>query len=838
MKKQDKPNTVSEGNELWDGITEEDFIEADNDEDIDAPEYDKEKMRIFIANINLARQIPRFMDGLKPVERRILCTVYGMKAFPNTPNKKSNKIIGATGELHPHGDTAIYESIASMIQYWKRQVPLLDGKGENFGSTEDSTPAHPRYTGATLSGYSYECFFEEYDEDCIEMIFNEGAGESEPAALPAKFPNILLNGVFALAMGNLIYIPPYNVEDIMNLSRKLLKNPNYSDCYIVPDFPTGCDIVDNGSWKQICDEGEGRLIMQSIITIESGTCVQGRKKTPAWGLHVRNLPWLVELKSFEDKLASLIKNKEISIIDAQNERKQLRRGMKSDIVIDYCVYIDKSHDPYEVREKLWSRCGLRKTLPVNFKAVEEGYSLSERLNIRSLLLSWIDTRREYKRRIYNKKLGELKARNDFLQVFVEITGTDKLEKTLNIIRNSSTSDARSQLMLLTEMTSFQADKLLGMRVSSFTKDMREKYIEELKKNAESILHYSELIRSPKKIDAIIDLELQELRKYRSDRKSQLVALGGRVIPNTLHSIIVTKMGYVKKFLIEKIKTNIQIGAMKNGDFPAHYIGIKNLDSLLVLDDSGRMTNIPVHEIPSTDPNQIGTDAFSLFRLNGSIIKLLPWVSEDNEYALSDELESELFLITLSENGYIKKTPLRDMRSSFGNKPAKSVRITGLKEYDRLVYGNILSNDTNVLVYTLHGRFKSVEFKSIPTMSKSSQGLSCIKTDEDKCAGLVSISTATEDSYLVVVTSQGCMKKLSMNHIRIHGNRKDDSMILTSLDPGDSVYSVGIANKGVTVTTKSGSTCFSIDEIPELGTRAKCKKMISLSRSNLLSVSYE
>lgn len=835
MKKQ---NDVGEGDGLWDGISEEDFLESDNTEDVNTSEYDKEKMRIFIANMNLARQIPRFMDSLKPVERRILYTLYEMKAFPNGPNKKSNKIIGETGVLHPHGDSAIYESIASMVQYWKRQVPLIDGKGENFGSTEDSTPAHARYTGATLSEYSYECFFEDYDVDCVEMIYNEGAGEYEPAALPAKFPNILINGVFALAMGNLIYIPPYNVEDVMNLTCKLLKNPNYSNCYIVPDFPTGCDIVDDGSWKQICEKGFGKLIIQSIITIESGTCIQGRKKTPAWALHVRNLPWLVELKSFEEKLATLVRNKELSIIDAQNERRLLRRGMKSDIVIDYCVYVERSHDPYEIREKLWSRCGLRKTLPVNFKAVEEGYNLSDRLNVRTLLLSWIDTRREYKRRLYNKKLSELEARNNFLRIFVEITGSSKLEKTLNIIRNSSTSDAREQLMRMTEMSSYQADKLLGMRISSFTKDMRERYIEEIEKNNGAIDHYSKLIRNPKKIDEIIELELKELKKYKSDRKSQLIGLTGKVIPDTLHSVVVTKMGYVKKFLYEKAKTNnIQIGAMKNGDYPVHYICIKNLNSLLVLDDSGRMTNIPVHEIPSTDSNQIGTDVFSVFKLNGVIIRLLPWVSADNEDAISNEIGSDLFFMTLSEAGYIKKTPLQDMRNSFGDKPAKAVKITGLKDYDRLVYASVLPDNTDIIIYTEQGRFKPIEFKSIPTMSKSSQGLLSIKMDEDRCIGIVPLETDS-DSYLVVVTTQGCMKKISMNHVRLNGNRKDDSMLLTSLDPGDSVYSIGITSKGVAVVTRSGTTYFDIDDIPELGTRAKCKKMIPLQfKANIISVSY-
>lgn len=833
-----KTNGITDGNDLWGDITEEDFIESNNDEDINTVEYDKEKMRIYLANINLSRQIPRFMDSLKPVERRILYVLFMLKAFPNTPNKKSNKIIGETGVLHPHGDSAIYESIASMVQYWKRQVPLIDGKGENFGSAEDSTPAHPRYTGATLSEYSYECFFEDYDEDCVEMLYNEGAGDNEPAALPAKFPNILINGVFALAMANLIYIPPYNVEEVMKLTRKLLKNPNYENCYIVPDFPTGCDIVDDGSWREICDTGSGKLTIQSIITIESGTCVQGRRKTPAWALHVRNLPWLVELSSFENKLASLIKNKEISIIDAQNERKQIRNGMKSDIIIDYCVYIDKSHDPYEVREKLWAKCGLRKVLPVNFKAVEEGYTLSDRLNVRSLLLMWIDTRREYKRRLYNKRLGELEARNDFLRVFIDVTNGNKLEKTLNIIRHSSTSDAREQLMKLAKMSSYQADKLLGMRISSFTKDTREKYIEELKRNDDAIDHYYKLIRSPKKIDDIIDLELKELTKYSSERKSQLIGLTGRVIPDTLHAIIITKMGYIKKFMIEDRTSNLQLGAMKTGDYPTQYLEIRNIDSILMLDDNGRMSNIPVYEIPSTDVNQYGTDIFSVCRLNGSIIKMLPWISEDKENALSTKIGSELFFVTVSESGYIKKTALEDLRKNLSDKSSKAIKISGLKDLDRLINADILINDTDIILYTEKGQFKPIEFKSIPIMSRSSQGLLAIKMDEDKCVGMVQL-TDDKKSYLIVITSQGCMKKIPMSYIRVNGNRKDDSMILTSLDPGDSVFSVGIANKGVAVVTRTGTSYFNIEDIPELGTRAKCKKLVPLQfKANIMHVSYE
>ena len=299
---------------LWGGVTEKDFEnEAENVYDKDIGEYDKRSMTYFSQNVNLMRHLPRLADSLKPVERRGLYTLYEDKAFPGTRSKKSSVIVGDTMTYHPHGDGSIYGTLVGMAQPFTNPVPMVQGTG-NFGNDiHPNGNAAMRYTEMTMSNYAQDCFFSDYDDDCIEKIFNTSRDEDEPLALPCKYPNILVNGGFGIATGNAFCVPTYSIPDIVKLTKKLLRNPDYDDIYIMPDSPTGCDIVDNGSLREICDTGTGVLKMRSTITIE-----ENPKRPNVWILRVHNLPWMVSIDSITDALTKYTKDGVLPIKDIED----------------------------------------------------------------------------------------------------------------------------------------------------------------------------------------------------------------------------------------------------------------------------------------------------------------------------------------------------------------------------------------------------------------------------------------------------------------------------------------------------------------------------------------
>lgn len=819
----------NEETSLWDGITDEDFINEDNIEDVEMVIFNTDRMRIFFANTTYFRQLIRLSDSLKPVSRRLLYTMKKLKAVDGR-TFKSQKIVGDTSVLHPHSGDAIYGNEVTLGQYWRTPVPLISGTG-NFGNAMDSKGhGQMRYTEACISKYAKECFFEEYDEDCIEMLMNEGAGEEEPVSFPSKFPNVFVNGGFGIGTaGNKSCIPSYNIDDIVELIRRLMTNPDDPDIYMVPDFPTGADIVDDGSLRSINDTGKGNIKMRSTIDVIEGFCQQDKRKIPAWELHILNLPWMVDIPSVQDKIVEYAKAKKLPLLDVQDHSKQLGRGTKVRTIMDYVVYVNKDHDPYRVREMLWKYCLLQKTISIDFKVVMEDHTIGE-MNVRDLALDWLAERRLFKRRIYNKKLARLAARNDLLEILLEISSKEKYDRTTQIIRESKSADALKQLMKLAKMNSHQATAILQMRLIQFAEDARASYKEELKANKLKEKEYLGYVQSEKKIDDVIWDEIRELRKYATPRRTHVVKDNGRVILNTEHIVVVTKNGYVKKFNYVEGKTP-PIGAMKQGDMPNRMLKINNMDQILFFDSLGRVSSIPVNDIPTTDTSQYGTLVFDLTKLNGEIISVLPYFSRDSERFVHRKLNDEVHLITLSADGYFKKMSLDAYREI---KNFKNARACKMRDGDKIVYANYMLDSSSALVYTKNGYCCNVDSANIPVSSKDSQGLLACKLDAtDMCIG---IAFADIFDYLFVLTDKGCAKKIETKYMVSGGKRKEQMIPIVHLDQGDFLNTVMGFQEKVRVITRTGVYQYDAEEIGTLGTRAKCKKLVPIPQgSNIILV---
>ncbi len=803
---------------LWDGVSENDFGEEYNVEDVDIAEYDKKNMTLFASNVNLFRQIIRLSDSLKPVERRILYALYLAKAFPGH-KLKSTMIGGYTAVYHCHGDS--YPAMVGMAQNWKKPCPLIDGKG-NFGNAAGELYAANRYTEASMSKYAKECFFDDYDEDCVEMVFNSASDLDEPMSLPAKFPNILVNGGMGIAFGNAFRIPTYNIDDIVDVCKRVIENPETANVFMIPDLPSGCQILDDGeTFKEIVDTGKGVLKMRSDAEI-----IEGNKN---WIIKITSLPWMTSLMSIKDKVVALTKAGALPIRDIQDHSYAVKdKDGNVRTRVDFRLIFDKAHDPHTILNKLYTTTDLQKSVAVDFKVVLDNLTV-RRLNMRELINSWLDERRSYKRRLFNKKLTKISARIDLLEILIYLLKEENIEKTIKIIKNSDSSEAIEKLMKLGKMSSYQAAKVYDMKLSAFTKDARARYKEEregLLKERDSLM---KTIRSETKIDKIIIDELEDLRKYATPRKSKIVEEETGVrIADTTHSIVISHGGMLKKLGYDpKNPTkNANMGSFKTGDFPIHQCIVHNTSSITVMDTFGRYSIIPVHMIDNTEASNYGYKVFDIAKLSGKVVRCMESYDEDLIKVMRKKI-GEPYLLTVTKRGYAKKTPMSvytDMKNS------KNIRAMKIRDDDSMIAADVMFENSVVIIYTKKGEFTLLKMKDIAEQAKDSMGLITIRVaDDDEVAGFTAVGP--DDKYVVILSDKGMVKKVDLRYFggpARRGSLKDQGSMMT-LDTTDSIRFISGMREGqnVAVATRSGVVVIEGDDIPDQTKKSKGKKLLTL-----------
>lgn len=806
---------------MWSGIEEDSFFLTDNTEDVDIAEYNLENMVYFFANTNYFRQMIRLSDGLKPVVRRILITAYKNKAYGGT-RMKSPAIVGDALKIHAHSDASIYATMVSLAQRWVMPVPLIKGKG-NFGNETDSPYAASRYTEAGLSKYGYECFFADYDPECIEMLHNTASDTDEPMSLPTKFPNILINGGVGFAPCNAFRVPPYNIDDIIKNIKKVLVNPDCTDIYMVPDLPTGCPIVNMGnSINEICETGTGTLRMRADIEIEE-TVVN---RTKYWSLNVKNVPWMVSLRMIKEKLVKLKKTGVLNFEDAQDHSYpiKLKDGSYA-MVIDYRIIIDHALDPYAFRSKVYKLTELDKGIAINLKAVVDELKV-KKFSLKMLIQAWIDERRSYKRRLYNKKLVRVNERIDFLRVLIDILDPKKYNKTMNVIRNSSDADLLANLSSLANMTTFQANQIAESRTRYLTKEALERYRRELPERLEEQKELEAIIQSETKIDQIIIDELNDLKKYATPRKSQLIedSENGEAISDTEHIIVISNQGYIKKlpYYEDQPKMNHNFGNFNNGDYPINVLKVHNTEQILFFDNIGRYSVIPVHKIDSCEPSSVGYRLFDITKLNGKIIQMIRHI-KTADYDKVRESGNDLYVVSLSQDGTLKKTSLSEYLQL---KSTKNVRATKTRDGDFITHISLIQGNPKIMIYTKKGKYLYTSLAEFEPSKKDTVGLMTLKVDsDDQCIGVSIIPDKAK--YIGVITEKGLVKKCEIEFMGTPNKRRGAPTYLATLDTNDNIFfACPLRNKDdITVITTQNVFTIEHDKIPILTRKAKGSKLI-------------
>lgn len=839
MAKKDKQATG-----LWDSVTDADFQNESNIDDVDVGEYNTGTMGLFAFNVNCARQLPALEDSLIPVQRRILWVAYLMKAYKN--NKvKSASLIGQTLNYHPHGNASIYMSMVNMAQPFKKGAPIIRGYG-NFGSICDpNTVGADRYTEASISDYGYECFFSEFDPDCIEMQPNATRSADEPVYLPSKFPNILIEGVSGLGYGFNSSIPPYNINDVLSLTKKLIKDPEDPDIDILPDPPVeGCEIVYNDGLKSITETGSGSLTMRAHIDIEE----DGNK----YIFHIRSVPWLADMQNIGEQIVQHCKEGNLSFHDKSDRTRALAKKHKDEFQkhdIDYCLYLHKAYDPLKEKAKLYKLTDLQKTISVQFWAVTDGVNV-EHYNIRTLLLAWIDNRREYIRRLLNKKVSKINARITILDTLIQLTEKTNLEKVVKIIKNSSQESAESQLMSLYGMNSFIAHKVVDMPLRSFTGDMHQKYIDERKELAKELKRIMDMIYSEKKIDELIIQDLDDLKKYAPKQRYCKVIRSDKdeEISDTEHIMVFTKKGYYKKLPTVMNSRVKGYGAMVHGDYPILATRCKNLENIILFDTTGRFSIVPVHEFENTIPSNTGNRIYDVSKLQGEIIAVDHEETEKDSKLILSDYGLESYVVTLTQSGYLKRTSMNEYRNIKQPKGVRCVKL--LKENDSLVAtarlmcypkdgptkkSKVKLVPPDILVYTKKGHFTIVKNADIPVIGRDSQGNRCMNLEEnDVCVGFCILPAKCK--FVVCIMDNGYVKKISVDEFG-DLTKKRVSSYITTMDDKVSLYSVLPVNEKteITVGTKNGGQTLTFEEIPQMSRKAKGKKLLTLGGDNILYV---
>ena len=811
---------------LWKDVDiKKDFDEAsDSVEEADIGAFNQERMVLYSANVNYARQLLRLSDSLKPVNRRILYTMYSQGLRPGM-KRKSISVEGATTEIHPHGGASVYDSMVTMSQYWKYQCPLLKFFGQ-AGTETNSAYAADRYTEVSMSQYAFDCFFKDYDPDCVQTIWSTSANKYEPVSLPSRYPNILINGGVGIAVGNAFKIPPFNINDVVKVTKDLLYKKGKNHVYLMPDFPTGCDIVeDQEAFKRICETGKGAIRVRAKSEIVD----EGKH----WAIRFTNLPWNVTQESIVDSIVKATKAGTIPVKDLQDRHQQIIEKDGTVVShVDLWVLVDKAHDPYAVREKLYKKTKLEDTLSFDFKVVLEELKLGE-FSLRDLIKHWIAERREYKRRLINKRIGKTTARINLLKILIEMCTGDNLDRTVNIIKKSREGEIAKNLMKnYGHITSYQANQIADMRMSAFNMDALKRYKEELKEKEELLKHLFDMIRSEKYIDDIIAAELDELQKYAKPRRSQVIGAdhnGGNIDTTTEYMLVCTKKGGLKKISLDALERSKRgLGNFAQQDYPTKMLKVQNLDSILFIDSFGKFSIVNAGDIDSMTPADLPMKAYDVTKLEGEIITMQYFQKKENEEFLKKWKAGKLYLVMVTKDGFAKKIPLKELIdvSEDGRKTVRNLRMIKLRKNDFVAYADYFLEDTPVLIYTRRGFFNYLYADMIPSFSREAQGNLVVNLqDDDYCVGCTAINQKA--TFIVVVTEKGYAKKCELAYLGDPGSNKDTSYLAT-VDPADGVIYADSPMKSIVITTRLGQAEYPLEVIKTLGRKAKCAKLNPVS----------
>lgn len=761
-------------------------------------------MKIFGANKNIMRHVPLEIDGLLPGERRLLFAMHNDKKLRyDKKYLKLASIIGSGTEYHPHGDTNIYNTAVKLSQYWNNTVCLIDGHG-NFGGENGSSAAAARYLEARLSLYAHKCFFEEFDKDLVDMKPTYSGQGEEPEYLPARYPNLLFKNTYGIGYGLFASIPTYNFKEVCEFVLELMDDPDYNTI-LYPDIPSGCDVIDDGQFLEIAKTGKGSFRMKSVVEVLHEESI----------IKVKNAPLMSNLRAIQEKIVELGKSGEIQGLSDIKDR-------CTHTTVGYDFIFKKGSDLNAALDVMYKKGGLIASLPIRFNIIDDNES--REYNLHMLLSSWLDIRRDTKRRLMNKSIVKKNERIHMLDTLIFILSGKNGEKTVKIIKTAeNTSEIIDKLMSNYGITSLQARTIANMSMSAFSKDSFKRYTAERETLQKEVDKLMKISKSPKKIDKIIKDELKEgIQLFGTDRKSNIVTFEGkRVVRDTNHVLIFTRNGLVKK-LTDNAKN---IGYIAQGDYPIEILNINNRDSVLIFDQTGRVSNLAVDDILATELANPGNPINNFAPVNGKIVTVIPKPTE--EQLKNIDMDQVRFLLC-TRSGIIKRTLVKNFLTFKKDKAAINIG-----KDDELMSVKLLYGDKDVVIYTNHGMGVRIPSDSIREVGPTAMGVKAMELDKNDFVTGMNI-IGDKDKFIFIITNKGKAKKCSLETFATM-KRNDKPLRVSSLDSNEEIITIVPVrgNELFKVYMKLDMKEVSISDIPEMTRLAKAKKIIPVKTGDCI-----
>jgi len=703
----------------------------------------------YAMSVIVARALPDVKDGLKPVHRRILYGLSSLGITPDKPHKKSARIIGEVmGKYHPHGNASIYDAMVRLAQPWNTRYCLVDGHG-NFGSMDGDGAAAERYTEARMAPFAME-MLRDIDKDTVDFVDNYDGEEREPVVLPARFPNLLVNGGNGIAVGMATSIPPHNLREVIKATNALIDNPELSieqlGKYIKgPDFPTGATIVGKASIREAYATGQGKVTLRARCTIEENS--KGNTS-----IIVTEIPYQVNKAVMIQRVADLVKDKRLEGI--KDIRDESSKG-EVRVVID----LKKDANPQVLLNRLYKHTELQSNISIIMIALVDGRP--RLLNLKEILAEYIKHQKEVVTRRTRFDLAKAEARAHILEGY--LIALDNIDEIIKTIRESY-DDAREQLMERFKLSAIQAQAILDMQLKRLQGLEREKIEAEYAELEKKIAYYKSLLADEKLLMGVVKDELAEIAdKFGDDRRTDIQANLDEFDEEDLIAeenvvVTVTYLGYIKRVTADNYRTQKRGGkgitglATRENDFVRHLISTTTHENLLFFTNFGKAYRIKAYEIPEANRTAKGTPAINFLNLmqRERITTVLP---------IKDFKESR-FLIAVTRNGVIKKMAI----SEFETKRKAGLIAIKLKGDDELIGIQETRGDANIIIVTKKGKCICFSEKDVRRMGRIAAGVRAITLD--KGDEVVSMEIAEKSEQLFVATENGYGKRTPVKEYKV------------------------------------------------------------------------
>ena len=773
-------------------------------------------------SVIVARAIPDVRDGLKPVHRRVLYTLYEEGMTPDKKYQKSANAVGAVmGHYHPHGDSAIYDTMVRMAQDFTYRHCLVDGHG-NFGSIDGFGAAASRYTEARLAKISME-LLRDLNKDTVDFVENYDGQRKEPTILPSRFPNILVNGNMGIAVGMATNIPPHNLGEVIDGCVAYIDNPEIDTVDLMkyikgPDFPTYGIILGNSGIKKAYETGRGSITIRGKAEI-----VEKGNKTH---IIITELPYQVNKKSLITRIGELVRDKVIDGISNLSDESALE-GIK--IVID----VKKEANANVVLNNLYKYSQLQVTYGINFLMLVDGRPRT--LGLKAILEKYVDHQRQVIYRRCQFDLKKYKARLHILEGLK--IALDYIDEVIKIIRESETDEiAQNGLMSRFGLTEVQAQAILEMRLKRLTGLEKAKIEEEIAELLNLIKELEEILASEERIFGIIKEEMLEIKDKYADARRTTIDMTAidyiedeALIPVENVVLTLTNKGYIKRLPVDTYKIQNRGGVGVKGmstneeDFVENIVNVSTHDYILFFTTKGRVFRIKGYEIPEYGRQSKGLPIVNLLNLDKDekITSLLKFEKD----------ETNKYLIFATREGLIKRTDISEF-DSIRNNGKKAIT---LKEEDELISVKKTNGNNEILMCSSNGRMVRFNEDSIRVMGRSASGVKGINLDGSI---LINMDVVTENQEVLVITKNGYGKKTPIEDYRITNRGGKGVKTLNITDKNGDIVSFEVldnADKDVMIVTNEGIIIrIDVNQISTMSRVTQGVRLINLKNEQVVS----